>query len=409
MPHSEVGPYRLLRLLKTGGEGSVYMAEDRRLGRRVAVKLQPLPRDARQRRNTLDSIRRVATLAHPSIVLLYDVIEQPDSLALVMEYVDGCDLEQLLSVAELDTSTVLQLGQDLCTALAAAHAQGIVHGDLKPGNVIIQRDGALKLTDFGQGTSASALSPEQVAGHPPSMASDMFALGCLLYRLLAGVHPFGANLAPSEAEAPGLSDRGITVPEPLEGLVFDLLNPDPSQRPSQALDVRQRLLSIARDFPAGQDTALEQIASVVGQQTVPADAHAPGPGTSAAESRRPLPAVVGGLVILSAAALWYAWPDASLGVVILPPQLTGSPEVSAQQLASMLHEAVRANPALHQVREPIAETLLLSVDCNEYLCSSQLVREGQEPGADMRALLPQADSVTWGRRLEQGLRELYSR
>lgn len=407
MPLSELGPYRLVRLLSAGGEGSVYIAEDRRLGRRVAVKLYPLEQDMRQRRRMLERARQLVALSHPGIVQLYDLLELPDSLALVLEYVEGNDLEQLLGVAELDVSTVLQLGQDLCTALAAAHAQGIVHGDLKPANVLIQHDGTLKLTDFSHGVSASALSPEQLAGEAPGPASDMFALGCLLYRLLAGVHPFDGHLAASDGPPSSLTEYGVAPM--LDSLVAELLNPDPQQRPSAALDVRQRLLSIARDFPAGRGLALADLPESQDDPALAAKLALDDVG--AASARRTRTGLVAGLgiVLLVAFGVWLLRPVASAPVTVALPEVEGVSTVSAPQLASILREAVQRSPHTHTSTDAVAENLLLRVTCNEYLCTSQLIRSGESELADTRSLLPDADSTAWRHRLEQGVRELYAR
>ena len=174
MPFTELGPYRVLRLLKAGGEGAVYAAEDRRLGRRVAIKLRPLPDGLEARRAVIAEAEVLATLSHPHIVQLYDVVETDGAVALVMEYVDGSDLEELIASTRLDLESVLQLALDLCSALASAHGKGVIHGDLKPANVLVDITGRIKLTDFGvafrqhdqpaAGGTLSILSPERRAG-----------------------------------------------------------------------------------------------------------------------------------------------------------------------------------------------------------------------------------------------------
>ena len=196
-----IGPYRLIELIRRGGQGRVYLGYDDRLRRRVAIKLLSRPRSRLSRKQLVREARTVATLDSPHLVKIYDVVVVPPYLALVMEYVSGCDLEQLLTVTKLSQSSILSVASDLASALAAARRQGIVHGDLKAANVLITQDGRAKLTDFGIARdsaasadvgagSPSAISPEQLRGEPLDIRADLFALGCLMYRMLSGEHPY---------------------------------------------------------------------------------------------------------------------------------------------------------------------------------------------------------------------------
>lgn len=261
-----IGPYRILRLIRRGGQGSVFLGFDDRLNRRVVAKLYPLPADPARSKEVLREAQLVAGLDSPRVVQIYDVIVGDTHLAMIMEYVPGCDLEELLNQCDLSLDGILAIATDVAAALALARQQRIVHGDLKPSNVLVTTDGRVKLTDFGiaqaQGSvhsrrgSPSCLSPEQLQGRPLDVRSDLFALGCLLFRLIAGRHPFLRNGAVEPAAllegAPALPVTladGTPVPSDLSGLVTDLLSADPAQRPQNTHEVRQRLHGIASTLP----------------------------------------------------------------------------------------------------------------------------------------------------------------
>lgn len=275
-----VGPYRILRLIRRGGQGSVYLGYDQRLRRKVAIKIRPLPGPRVQRRRILREARMVASIQSAKVVQLYDVIESSDHLALVMEYVPGCDLEELLATTHLSLASVLTIGADIAGALAAARQQHIVHGDLKAGNVLISDSGRVKLTDFGiaqntggsdappeEGVSLTALSPEQYLGRPLDVRTDLFALGCLLYRMLSAQHPFfrdgqldiGLLLGGAPSPIPDLVADERDVPENLVKLVSELLQADPQSRPANTHAVRQVLRGLSREIPlAASDSLLQQ-------------------------------------------------------------------------------------------------------------------------------------------------------
>ena len=155
MRRTEIGPYRLLCPVKEGGGGTVYAATDLRLNRRVALKIISVPRDRNARDRVIAEARSLAAVNHRSIVQIFDIVEVKSHIVLVMEYVPGNDLEELLGQREIDLVSALYLALDICAALAAAHEAGLVHRDLKPANVLLDPRGRTKLTDFG---IASAIS-----------------------------------------------------------------------------------------------------------------------------------------------------------------------------------------------------------------------------------------------------------
>lgn len=273
---ARVGPYRIFRLVNRGGQGSVYLGYDKRLQRRVAIKIYPLPADRKGRKSLLREAQLIASIDSPRVVKIHDVIESSDHMALVMEYVPGCDLEEFLASVRPSLASTLTVTAHIASALAAARHRQIVHGDLKAANVLIAADGRVKLTDFGisrergssrhRAGSLAALSPEHYRGLPLDERSDLFALGCLLYRMLAGVHPF---MRKGELDSRMLLERspppvgtladGSPVPRELEELLGQLLQQDPQKRPGSTRPVRQVLRRVSRLIPlAASDSLLAE-------------------------------------------------------------------------------------------------------------------------------------------------------
>ena len=213
-PIEAVGPYRLDSLLGRGGMGEVYKAFDQRLGRSVAVKhIRPEDAGDPEARERFQREARIAAqLGHPAIAQVFDVLEQNGDAWIVMELIDGPTLEELLSDGPLDVGLALSYGRQVASALAVAHAKGIVHRDLKSENVMVLPSGHVKILDFGLAKAqlsengdnslsmpghvlgtARCMSPEQARGLEVDGRSDLFSLGVLLYELLSARSPFRAR------------------------------------------------------------------------------------------------------------------------------------------------------------------------------------------------------------------------
>ncbi|MEV8375544.1 serine/threonine-protein kinase [Kribbella sp. NPDC056861] len=269
------GRYRLLTPLGNGGAGEVWRAEDAVLARQVAVKL--LRRLDGDQMDALDRFRTeaqaAARLTHPNVVATYDVGTANGQVFLVMELVNGPDLAQLLRTKGLPPDRfVADIASQGARALDAAHAAGIVHRDVKPGNLLLAPDGTLKMTDFGiaQATgvdgatgpvllgTAAYVSPEQVRGERATPASDWYALGCVLYELLEGTTPFVGpdvmDVMHQHLDAAPLPVRRTEGAPGLDALVMQLLSKDPAARPSSAVGVSSYLNSPAPQAPDSSST-----------------------------------------------------------------------------------------------------------------------------------------------------------
>ncbi|GAA2718822.1 serine/threonine-protein kinase [Actinocorallia aurantiaca] len=261
--------YRLLERLASGGMGDVWRASDEQLGRTVAVKrlrAEYLADDVARRRFRAEA-RTAAALMHPNIARVYDYGEQEDLAYLVLELVGGEPLSELLRRSgRLGVETTLELVAQVARGLHAAHSAGVVHRDVKPGNLLLDADGTVKITDFGialnpaggrlteTGTimgTVQYLSPEQADGRSAGPASDLYALGVVAYECLSGRVPFDAETPVAVAvmhvhEEP--APLPSSVPEAVRALVGQLLSKDPLERPLSAAQVAERAEAIRRSL-----------------------------------------------------------------------------------------------------------------------------------------------------------------
>ena len=277
-----LGPYRIERLIGTGGQGSVYLASDKRLGRRVAIKLYRVPDQQQARQGLIKEAQTLASIDHPRVVKIHDIVVARKHLALVTEYVPGCDLATVMEHELLSLPSVLAIAVDVAAALTAARRHLIVHRDVKPANILVTVDGHLKLSDFGIAAdcvgpntvpdrrgSSECLAPEQLAGESLSERTDLFALGVLMYRLLSGCHPFytDGQLDPDRLLSGSFESIQIAcqhqhvLPTGLPGLVDSLLSRQPVDRPASIFEVRKRLVEIWSELPVAVTSNLAEEAA----------------------------------------------------------------------------------------------------------------------------------------------------
>lgn len=263
--------YALVSPLGRGGMGQVWEGRDERLGRPVAVKLVTAAVLAGQAEPD-DLVRRftreaavTAGLEHPGVPAMYDAGEHDGGLFLVMELVNGYTISDLIAEqGPLPVPWVAGIGAQVAAVLAAAHERGIIHRDIKPQNVMLTRDGTAKVLDFGVAaildqriTSSGAavgtlayMAPEQLDSLPATPRTDLYALGCLLYEMLAGEPVFAATspaglMRKHLEQAPPPLHRDDTDPW-LDALVRQLLEKDPARRPADARETYDRLLPYVR-------------------------------------------------------------------------------------------------------------------------------------------------------------------
>jgi serine/threonine protein kinase len=248
------GRYRVERVLGDGAMAKVFLAEDGELGRRVAVKLldERLASDASYRARFAREARAAASLSHPNVVGVFDAGEADGRPFIVMEHVEGRTLEERLRRdGALTPKEVCRIGRQVSAGLEHAHSAGLVHRDLKPGNLIERRDGTIKIADFGiarlnettelteAGTilgTAAYLAPEQAEGGEITQAADVFTLGVVLYELLTGRRPWRveslAELARRRFTPP--AELPADTPWSLREAIERSLETDPAARPTVA-------------------------------------------------------------------------------------------------------------------------------------------------------------------------------
>ncbi len=376
------GRYRLVRHLARGGMAEVYVAEDQLLNRTVAVKVlfPELAHDEAFVERFRREARAAASLNHHNIVSVYDFGDDERSWFIVMEYVEGRNLRDVIrSEGPMHPSRAAELGAEVAAALAAAHAQGIIHRDVKPANVLIASDsGTVKVADFGIARAAGArqgltmpgtvlgtatyLSPEQAQGAEVDFRTDVYSLGMVLYEMLAGKPPFTGDSPVAVAyqqlsqTAPPPSTQNADVPPALDAIVMRAMAKKPDDRQATAEEIREELLAIDRAAGGPDATAFiapppppEATAVIAAGSTsvLPPPAPAPEPGPPVTRRpagpvpdevyRRRRTAVIAGLALAALAVIavliLLSGDDDNRGTVAVP-NVVGRPQEEATRILS---------------------------------------------------------------------------
>ena len=287
------GRYRVLSLLGEGGMGRVYLAEDARLGRRVALKLLPehLTHDAEQSRRFRREARAASALNHPNIITVHDIEEVEGKHLIASEHVEGETLRERLSPGAMPLAEALDVAAQIASALRAAHEAGIVHRDVKPENVMLRRDGYVKVLDFGiakltaqrapaagaAAQTASAvktapglvvgtdryMSPEQARGREVDARADVWSLGCVLYEMLSGVPAFAGETTSDvvaailKTEPAPLPQVAPGVPGELQRIVGKCLEKEREGRYASAKELLADLRQLQKRLEAGDAGAVQ--------------------------------------------------------------------------------------------------------------------------------------------------------
>jgi len=429
------GPYRILSRLGRGGMGEVWLAEDTRLHRQVALKtVRPLDgHDAGSRAQLMREARAAAALNHPNIATVHDVLEDRGEVVIVFEYVEGETLQARIARGRISSPDAVEIGTQIAKALIAAHAQGIVHRDLKPTNIILAAGSHVKVLDFGiarmlsVGTtrtaghasqSASALgfigtasyaAPEQLLSSAVDERADLYALGVVLFEMISGERPFMGNdpvqLASSKLahDAPPLSSTVQQVPSALNGLVASLLSRERNHRPASAAAL------------------LAQLHAIYGSAATVA--------MPAPRMRRPLVLIAVAVVImmLGGFGVWQArrvGAAASTNVSSLPviavlplTNVSGDPsrDFVAAGISESLISALAASPSLTVLsRAAVMESLSRKLELSKlavelgvsYLIEGALQQSGDELRVTLNLVKPDR-SIAWARSFDGTLSRVF--
>ncbi len=363
--------YRISSALGAGGMGEVYLARDTKLGRDVAIKI--LPPQLSSDPDRLERFRReasiVAALNHPNIVTIYSVEEADGLNFFTMEHVDGRILSDLVPDNGFPMVDFLKYAMPLVDAMNAAHARGVTHRDLKPGNIMVNRDGHLKVLDFGlakvsladpqKPTSDSLLetefltghgqilgttpymSPEQLKGQPADSRSDIFALGTVLYVMATGKHPFHSASSAETISSilshspPRVRALNSTLRPGLGAIVHRCLEKDPSLRYQTALDLRHALENLEQGI-----VAVEQPTTVLAETNPSGQRRLRSPARTVV--------VVTALVMLAAGA-FAVWKARSASVP------------SLRNLAVLPFANLSGDPGLDQLSDAVSSGLITTL------------------------------------------------
>ncbi len=379
LPGTRLRRYEIRHPLGAGGMGEVYLAHDAELERTVALKIlrtDVAATDDRVRRFVQEA-KAACALNHPNVAHIYDVGHEQELHFIAMEHVEGESLRARLARGRLTTDEIVDLGAQIASALASAHAAGVVHRDIKPENVMIRPDGYVKVLDFGLAKLLSVtdktagvttdtgvvmgtvhyMSPEQLRGHDVDARTDLFSLGVVLYELIAGNRPFGGDSATSVIAAI-LTDQPAVLenasPE-LQAIVTKAMAKDRNQRYASARELLEDLRKLQHDSQSRRISSGDIPTQVLTERIAP----------KAAAPRRLW--IAAAIVALAAIAGWGALRAYRIAQArALLPQLERLADerkyFEAWDLAQQLRPWIAADERLQRSRSKIVEVLAVTSD-----------------------------------------------
>jgi serine/threonine-protein kinase len=436
-----VGPYRILEKLGAGAMGVVYLAEDARLSRRVALKTVPDERGAtpEARRKLLHEARMAARLTHPNVAAIYDIVESSESVHVVMEYVRGETLAARLRRGPLSVDEVTAVGIQLAEAAARAHTLGVIHRDLKLANVMLTPEGQVKILDFGlararvdvrvaddsSSTGSGSqerrvagtpgyMAPEAFLGHAPDARSDIYSLGVMLFELLTGRRPFtgsdlmAVGLAALTGPTPHVRDISPGLPGDLDAVIERAMARKPEDRYASAEELADALRAVAALAAAPTRSSFFRLPLV----------HTPA-------SRRWWLAGAALLLIVAAVTARWSWParnrTASSAVVAVLPLTNATGDAAGADLAvgiaDVLISALGQVPGVTMVSRDatlVHKGREQSVAAIATALGADLVVDGlvQKSGGNVRISLsllrPGSNLVAWSRTYDGAFADVFT-
>jgi len=430
-PGTQIDHFRIDHELGRGGAGVVYLAQDTKLDRKVAIKSLPseLVRDAKMRSRLKREAKLLASLDHPNIATIHDIVEHEESGGyLILEYIAGDTLAERISHRPLDLREALSIAQQITEAMAAAHEHDVIHRDLKPGNIKITPEGKVKVLDFGLAKAASSeapnqqstitergkvigtpayMSPEQARGQPTDKRSDIWSLGCVLYEMLTGRVPFEgetisdtlANVLQTEPDWQALPQ---STPANIRSLLRHCLKKDPHLRLRDIGDASIEINETLSSPPVTIPLKLRRMAMIIGAAVI---------------------------IVLIAAALWLtfekkAQPSSKeIRLLVLPFENLGSAE--DEYFAAGITDAITARLAVihglgvisrqsamqYKKREKSAQVIRkeLRVD---YILEGTVQRERPSDPTSRVRIIPQLikasdDTHVWAQTYDNDMSEVF--